>query len=26
MGWVRTKALTMEQPSAPSLTRWLFAG
>ncbi|WP_274789168.1 hypothetical protein, partial [Klebsiella pneumoniae] len=25
MGWVRTKALTMEQPSAPSLTRWLFA-
>lgn len=26
MGWVRTKALTMEQPSVPSLTRWLFAG
>ncbi|MGY5367973.1 type VI secretion protein [Enterobacter oligotrophicus] len=26
MGWVRTKALTTEQPTAPSLTRWLLAG
>lgn len=26
MGWVRTKALTTERPSAPSLTWWLSAG
>lgn len=26
MGWVRTKALTTERPSAPTLTWWLSAG
>ena len=26
MGWERTKALTTELPSPPSLIRWLLAG